>query len=283
MTQWYSSKSIAAFVFLCIVLGSCRLADIYRDVPSTEDNQKIEELISKVEEAYGGWENWNALTSVRVKGSDEWPTWHWRLLVNPWKERKVNFQIDWQPLKDNVRIELLSGKQSGATYGVQQWVTYEMVDDRAVFTKNRSIEFHLPTQVYFYEFPFRIREANVYAYGGTTEIDGKHYDRMKMSWNTLDPQQELDQYLLYINQETSQVEYLQFTVRDQGKFPTATAHYSDFKKVGDFTLPYKVTVYFQNEPPGESIGHILTVTSYDFNLDVPESYFLPDATLSEAK
>ncbi len=264
-------------------LGSCKLADIYSDVPSSKDDQKIEELITSIEETYGGWENWNALTSVRVKGSDEWPTWHWRLLVNPWKERKVDFQLDWQPLKDNVRIELLSGKQSGEIHGVQQWVTYEIADDSAIFKKNRAIEFHLPTQVYFYEFPFRIREANAFAYGGTTEIEGKIYDRMMMSWNTLDPQRELDQYLLFINQETSQVEYLQFTVRDQGKFPTATAHYTDFRKVGDFTLPHTVTLFFQNEPPGKSIGHILSVESYEFNLGVPESYFLPDATLSEAK
>ncbi len=274
---------IGLVFFLCLLLGSCKLADIYGDMPSTKDDQKIEDLIAKVEEAYGGWENWNALTSVRVNGSDEWPTWHWRLLVNPWKERKVDFQLDWQPLQDNVRIELLSGKQSGDIYGVQQWVTYEMVDGSPVFKKNRAIEFHLPTQVYFYEFPFRIREASTYAYGGTTKIEGKNYDRMMMSWNTLDPQRELDQYLLFINQETSRVEYLQFTVRDQGKFPTATAHYTDFRKVGDFTLPHKVTLFFQNEPPGKSIGHILTVESYDFNLNVPENYFLPDASLSEAK
>lgn len=279
----FLSGSITFGLLVCMLFGGCKLADIYSDVPSTEDDQKIADLIAKVEETYGGWENWSALTSVRVKGSDEWPTWHWRLLVNPWKDRKVDFQLDWQPLRDNVRIELLSGKQSGEIYGVQQWVTYEMVDTSVVFKKNRAIEFHLPTQVYFYEFPFRIRDAGVYAYGGSTKIEGRNYDRLMMSWNTLDPQRELDQYLLYINRETHRIDYLQFTVRDQGKFPTATAHYTDFRKVGNFTLPFKVTIYFQNEPPGKSIGHILTVESYDFNLDVPANYFLPDASRSEAK
>ncbi|MEX0359584.1 MAG: hypothetical protein AB3N10_01220, partial [Allomuricauda sp.] len=132
---------------------------------------------------------------------------------------------------------------------------------------------------YLLEFPFRINEATMLKYGGTAQVNGIDYDIVLMSWTTFEPQKEYDQYIIYINPKTHFIDYLEFTVREQGKFTFATVSFQDFKRVQAFIFPHKVTAYFQNRVPGKTIGHQMTVDTLFLNKQFPASYFIPDDTI----
>ena len=266
-------------IILIVFLFSCKLSNIYTESQNNNNNNKdVNTLIQRITNTYGGLQNWKDVKTVSVILTDNWPSFHWRLLANPWREETTSFKFDWKPNSNNSRIEILTGKNKSKKYGIQNWSTYSVKDSVIVLKKHKKIKFHLPTMEYFFEFPFRIQEANKLKYGGSKEVNGILYKTILMSWNTFEPQKKVDQYLIYINPKTFLIDYLEFTVRDQGKFTYATVHFEDFKKVKAFTFPHKITAYFQNKVPGKTIGHQITVDTLLLNKQFPNNYFIPDSS-----
>lgn len=266
---------------LLVSTTSCKLSNIYTDLQESNNPADVTTIIQKTTNAYGGQQNWENVQSASAVLNDYWPTFLWRLLANPWKERTTKLKFDWLPNSNNSRIEILT--RENQEFGIQNWATYLVKDSSVVFKKHKEIKFHLPTMEYFFEFPFRIREATKLKYGGLKEVKGISYKTILMSWTTFEPQKETDQYLIYINPVTLLVDYLEFTVRDQGKFAYATVHFEDFKKVEQFTFPFKITAYFQNSVPGNTIGHQMTIDTMILNKEFPINYFVPDASVVKNK
>lgn len=274
--------NITILVFF-LGLSSCKLSNIYTDTREGENSVDVNTIILKTTNAYGGQQHWENVQTVGAVLNDDWPTFHWRLLANPWKGKTTKLSFDWLPNSNNARIKILTGKDKGKEYGIQNWATYKVKDSSVVFKESKSIRFHLPTMEYFFEFPFRIEEATKLKYGGIKDINRISYKTILMSWNTFEPQKKVDQYLIYINPETSLIDYLEFTVRDQGKFTYATVHFEDFKKVEMFTFPHKITAYFQNRIPGKTIGHQMTIDTLIINKEFPVDYFVSDTSIVKNK
>lgn len=270
-------------IILLVLTSSCKLSNIYSESQKTTPYRDVTKQIQKTIHVYGGQKKWENVKNANAILTDNWPTFHWRLLANPWKGKTIQFNFDWQPNSNNARIEILNGKNKGDKYGIQNWATYTIKDSTIVFKNNKKNKFHLPTMAYFLEFPFRIQEANKLQYGGSKVINGIRYEIILMSWNTFEPQKQLDQYLIYINPKTFLIDYLEFTVRDQAKFTYATIHFENFKKVETFTFPHKITAYFQNKVPGKKIGHQMQIDTLILNKKLPSNYFIPDAAVIKTK
>jgi hypothetical protein len=250
------------------------------DDPQIEDAQSI---LSKIHQAHGQPSHWRAQMSATAYFSDTWPNWLFRVGNNPWKETSTNLKLDWQTSRDNSRILVLSGKQKGRVFGIQNWETYEIKDEKVRFRKNRSMYFFLPTFEYFFEFPFRINEATASKYGGKKTIDSIDYHCLFLSWNSLEPQKEIDQYIVYVHPKSFLIDYIDFTVRDKSQLIYATVHYEDHRKIDGFILPHRATAYFQSQAPGKSVLHEMVIDSFKVRSGLPSEYFIPNPEKSSSK
>lgn len=279
-------KQITYSLFLiCLLLQSCKMSDVRTNyiLSSYKDENRLISLLQKVESAYGGYENWKKIKAVTAVGYDEWPTFHWRVIASPWKDKKTNFTFTWIPNTDNSRITLLSGKQKGDRYGIQNWATYQQKDTTITFRKNKDIWFHLPTIEYFLEFPFRIREAEVIRYAGRKKVNEREYDLLFFTWKSEEPNKQMDQYLVYINPENYQIEYLELTVRDQAKWAFATVRYKNFKQEDQFMFPMNMEFYFQNKLPGKTLGHRISINKISIHQDYDQRKLVPNPGVVKTK
>ncbi|MFK7925607.1 MAG: hypothetical protein AB8H47_26885, partial [Bacteroidia bacterium] len=102
---------------------------------------------------------------------------------------------------------------------------------------------------YWFQFPFRIGEAEIIAFSGTREVDGKQYETVFASWGSEDANRDFDQFILYLDPETKLCEYLYFTVREAMQPIHLNARFSDFRLVGVMKLPFLQEVRYG--APGE--------------------------------
>jgi hypothetical protein len=106
----------------------------------------------------------------------------------------------------------------------------------------------LPAIQYLFELPIRIKEAPILKYAGTKEMEGITYDLVFATWDSLEPNKEFDQYLLYISQKTGFLTFASYTVRDaylpSPKNVYGSIRYEDMQENSD-GIKYPTTIYIQ--------------------------------------
>ncbi len=246
-----------------------------------------------------GVKAWNGRTTLTVMGLDRWsepgPWW-------PHQNQRGRFV---QLLGTfTSRVELLDGPASGEVWGIQSWRPYKMssTESEPEFLENNlPIEFYLPTLQYFNELPFRLGSAPIVASAGRATLHGKPYERVFVTWNSPEPTDEVDQYVLWIDPEDGLIVKAHYTLRDSAKMPmipeeqrpvmragaAGTVHFSDFRTVSGIRFPFRhaVTLFGPNEAPpnpGDQPGwlHLFEVESLEFDTEQAE-FLLLDPTLPQ--
>lgn len=277
---------------------SCSLADIRPDSIKTEITgdqfKKGREILDRSLAAHGGAERWQQAGPVAVKFTDEWPGFLNRTLFMPWPENPMDATIYLLPHKDDARIVYRKGKDMGHFMGIQHWIPYTgkaspeapvadiAAADVELHPADEDIKFWVPTLNYFLQLPYRIGEADVVAYAGERKLDGRVFQLVFVSWVRAEPQEMVDQYLLWIEKKTGYIEYATYTVRDMGGFVTGTMHYSDFEEQDGLVIARKQAVVDSPEQPGEPL-HRLSIEEIEFNADLPETLFYPRPDRQDSK
>ncbi|MBR32867.1 MAG: hypothetical protein CMN77_16310 [Spirochaetaceae bacterium] len=277
-------SAFAAVAAMMLSTAYCSLADIRPDsikTGITEDQfTRGREILNRAVEAHGGLDRWNKAGPVVVEFSDEWPGFLNRALFMPWPENPVDAALYLLPGQDNSRIVIRKGESRGEFMGLQNWVPYSgesedgLTADVELEPDNDDIKFWVPTLNYFLQLPFRIGEADVVAYAGERELDGRVFQLVFVSWNRAEPQDMVDQYLLWIEKKTGYIEFATYTVRDMGGFVTGTMHYSDFESQDGLVIARSQAVVDSPEEPGEPL-HRLSIQKIHFNADVSDQVFIP--------
>ncbi|MCB1170694.1 MAG: hypothetical protein KDK25_10185 [Leptospiraceae bacterium] len=289
---------VTSILGLALIAFSCSLADIRPDSIKTEITgdqfKKGREILDRSLAAHGGAERWQKAGPVVVKFTDEWPGFLNRTLFMPWPENPMEATMYVLPHRDDARIVYRKGEESGHFMGIQHWIPYtgEAVSQAPVSDiasaavdlqpEDDDIKFWVPTLNYFLQLPYRIGEADVVAYAGERKLDGRAFQLVFVSWVRAEPQEMVDQYLLWIEKKTGYIEYATYTVRDMGGFVTGTMHYSDFQEQNGLVIARKQAVIDSPEEPGEPL-HQLTIEEMQFNAEVPDSLFYPRPQEKKAK
>ena len=276
--------SITLFAMLGFLVSACSLADIRPDSIKTgispEQFKKGKEILARAVEAHGGVERWEQSGPVIVDFTDEWPGFFNRTLFMPWPENPQKARMFLIPGKDDSRIVMKDGESDGQFLGIQNWVPYSGKSEDGLTSavelepENDDTKFWVPTLNYFLQLPYRIGEADVVAYAGERELDGRKFQLVFLSWNRAEPQDMVDQYLLWIEKKTGLIEYATYTVRDMGGFVTGTMHYSDFENQDGLVIARKQQVVDSPDEHGEPL-HKLEIQSIQLRADVPEEVFFP--------
>lgn len=171
------------------------------------------------------------------------------------------------------KVKWLETDKKNTGYGIQSWQLYEYgTSEVPKQTENEKLEFIIPTMQYFMELPYRLSNAPIISYMGTSSSDSAEYEIVFVTWDSPTPN-EYDQYTLYINKETGLIDRTTYTIRDNFMWTPknfyGTATYSDYREVQGVLFPFKIDIY-----PFDKVGkkkvHSFTVKSIslnDFNIE----------------
>ena len=203
--------------------------------------KKGKELLLETAEAHGLQRAKN-YTTAEFTFKDEWNGLMGKVM-NPWPENSVPIRMQTLLRTFTSRVEFLDGEKQGEVWGIQAWSPYKRQsrDAEVIFQKDGTIEFMLPTAQYFSELPFRIQEAEIIAYLGHRTLNGREYDLIFLTWGTPEANTKYDQYLVWIDRETSLIQKMTYTVRDKLRFMEATIHFFDYRDIQGVMIPFDQT------------------------------------------
>ena len=233
--------AVAAVALLC----GCVKADIrprqLRQAAYDEDSiRRGRELLAAAAERHG-LESWRAYTTMESLASDEWPGW--RRLLGHWPGERQRFRSRALLGTSTSRVELLDGKKEGEVWGIQARAAYKLRPGAEIsFMEDEAIESWLPALQYFNELPFRLISAEHVAALGARSLEGREYELVFVTWGSVEPNLEHDQFIVWIDDESGLVAKVHHTVRDAFRLATATMHFSDYCKVQGVLVPFRQTV-----------------------------------------
>jgi len=217
-------------------------ADLRNETANNNPNEKrAKALLQEMGKAHG-IANWKNINTYSAEFED---VFFGTLGANShgYAEDSVQFLLKYIPKTYDGKLTFLSGDKKGLSWGIQSWKSYFSTEGNGYkFKEDADIIFWLPTYQYFIEFPLRIQNANSFAYAGEAEIDGKTCEGIIASWNTIEPQREIDQYLIWLDKKTKRIVKLEYTVREMYNFLKGAAYFQDYKNYDGIILPSSMPV-----------------------------------------
>jgi len=241
-------KSIS--LFLCILsillLSGCvnvfKLADLKPDGYNFPNNKEKAQQLMKDMGAAHRIHMWDSLETYAVTFEDEFYGFFGKL-SNPFKEQKIELYLNYIPHTSDGQLKILTGKEQGAVWGVQSLETYTKNETGQIIKeKNKNLNFWIPVFQYFIEFPSRIQDASSVDYIGSKVINGIQTEGIIASWNSIDKQKDIDQYLIWIDANTKRIIKIEYTVRESARFVTGEASFLNYKEYNGMILPSELPV-----------------------------------------
>ncbi len=260
-----------------LTFGGC-LSDLRTEIVEKEDMevQQVEKgrrLLQEMAAAHG-WDAYRSFESARVVFRDEWGGGVKQMAAMPWKKNAELMELSYLIGTADSRLTFLEGKQEGEVWGIQHWATYtEEAGGTAQFKQQKKLKFWLPTIQYFMEMPFAIQSAALVQYAGETSVNDTTYDLVFCSWGQTAPQKKIDQYLLWINQETKLLDYAQYSIRDLAGFLKGAMHFEDYRTIGGVQVSFKQTA--SSMPGDKKYLHRYLLDSCTFNDITNQAIFYP--------
>ena len=182
---------------------------------------------------------------------------------HPFTEQKMKFALRYASNTTNGQLEILSGKEKGTIWGIQSGKTYEVINNTATSKANAEMEFWIPTYQYFIEFPSRIQEATAIDYIGEKTISGIKTEGVIASWDTIAPQRDIDQYVIWIDKDSKRIVKLEYTVRDAYGFVSGAASFNEYKSYNGFLLPSSMPV--ESNLVKDGLLHQMKISDFKVN------------------
>ena len=206
------------------------------------------ETLTKVFEAHGGYEQWSKMKSLRYSKGEE--------------STVTNLQ--------NRKIRVESVEKTIGFDGNEVWITPDSVDaSRARFYHNLYF--------YFYSMPFVVGDPGaIYEDVDEMNINGKSYQGIKVSYNEGVGDASDDNYIIWADPETSQMEWLMYTVTYRSGEPSDNYRlisYENWETFNGLRLPTKIQWYHFD---GDSVGGVRGEPVIFENIKMEEK-FPPDS------
>lgn len=214
----------------CITVLSCKEVpkEIKSEVIASEavdkiDDSKYPEAMRKVFEAHGGLTNWKSKRMLSFE------------IAKPNKTEKHTIDL----YSRNEKIEM-SGITMGSN-GTDIWLH----DENEAY-KGDAVFYH-NLMFYFYAMPFVLSDDGInYSDADSLEFEGTSYLGIRISYNDGVGLSSKDEYFIYYNPKTFQMEWLGYTVTFKSGKKSDNINwirYNDLINVDGFMLPNSLTWY----------------------------------------
>ncbi len=230
-------------------------------VPVNDPN-KVKELLAAMAEAHQT-HLWNDLNSYEAAFSEEFYGFIGKI-GNPFSEDHTLLSLKYLPATYTGQLKITNGDEQVPIWGINNGQTYTLEGGELAIEDDLTILFWLPTYQYFIEFPWRIQEATSFQYMGNHEINGQDCEGVLASWNTVEPQRNIDQYIIWISKESKRIVKIEYTIRDMYPFLTGAASFEDYKTFDGILLPTEFPVESNLVPNG--LLHTMKILDFRSNV-----------------
>ncbi len=217
------------------ILTNIPMADIRNDYLKVgikeADKEKGKALITQLENACGGYDNWNSFNTAEFTQKADWYDNETNWTTNP-QTFKSTFSVG----GTNGTLTLLNGPKEGTTWTIKDGMTYSQ--DGKMDKENHKMIWHKQDyKSYWFQFPFKTREAEIISYAGQRVIEGVNYNIVYATWHSEGPNSKYDQFMLYLHPETHQLDWLEFTIRDIFPMATGVSQFTNYQENNGIRLP----------------------------------------------
>jgi len=253
-------------------MADVRTIMVKKDGISVENEKKGEAILEKTWEKHG-FDKLKDHENYSFKGKDVWKGMMGKMgKLWPDAESEMNFKYEVGSF--NGQVSFVDGKRKGEKAGLQSWNYYEIngSGDTSQVDMNERIRFGLSAFQYFFEILDRMKNAPIITYGGEKSVREKVYDVVFVTWESVTPHDEHDQYQLLVNQETGMLDFVIYTLRENylkmpgSKMFHGSMEFGNYKVVDDIMIPHKQTVYL-NDPKKKMKKHIHQLEVSEFKFD----------------
>ena len=272
----YTVLALVGIISVTGCIGFNKVADLRTErAMQNQGADKAKALLKEMALAHGS-RAWQSIETYSIDFEDEFYGFIGKN-GHPFKDNKLSAKLDYIPYSFDGQLTFKEGKLKDQTWGIQSGKTYTQSPAQALdWDTDKDIKFWLPTYQYFTEFPLRIQNADALAYAGEHTIDGVLCQGILASWQTTDPQKDIDQYLIWISKADKRIVKLAYTVREQYKFLTGAAYYKDYKNYDGIWLPSRMPV--ESNLVKKGLLHEMRILDFKTNV-VPVAQLRPDTEL----
>lgn len=221
------------------------------EAPLSAEEQKGIEVLEQCIAAHGSMYKWKSFEGLEYNLNDN---------------GKMVYQLT--HLKDR-RAYLKSKKYEVGFDGKVAWA---VPDAREVSGKSAAFYYNL--DFYFIGIPFLLKDPGVNViYGGRTEVKGKFYETLKITFGKEVGFTPEDVYYLYINSDNNLLEILTYSISyfDKESAPIKSAKvYSDYKNIQGLMMPHQMENFeWKDGQMGKSKNHLRVFSDIKFLDKVP--------------
>ena len=257
-------------LLILLVAQGCKIADLRTAAIDTNTLNREEKAVQLLEKVIA-INDLQKLADAETYSLEAMDNWKGLLAVmNPLPKDNTVMALRFRPNSFDGQLEYLDGDNK-TVHGVQSFRYYKIKDDGTLKLRNKkSIVFALPAIQYFFELPLRLHSAPFLKYAGTAKVEGKKYDLVFATWQELEPHKEHDQYLLYINKETGQLDFANYTVRGlylpAPKSLYGSIRFSNRKTTRDgITYPGTMTIQLNRLKKEKRFAHRISTDKLQLN------------------
>lgn len=220
-------------------------ADFHPDQFTQEEIEQGKSLISAMQDACGGMNTWKSYDQAMFTQVADW---YGRKPISGWDTLPQLFEMTSILGSNDATMILKNGPTAGSGVKWQDGQFY-LVNSSGQEVKSEPNHFleKLIYKTYWFQFPFRISEAEFIGHAGQKEVDGINYDLVYATWGSEAVNETYDQFILYLHPETHLLHHLHFTVRERLSAARLSARFEDYREVDGFRLPF--SMYVTNDAP----------------------------------
>lgn len=212
---------------LSIVLLGCNTSEKKEEKQLEKTTKNYPDALGKIFEKHGGIEAWNKekTLSYKLKEEEHITDLHSRKIIVKAENYALGFD------------------------GEEIWLKQQ---DSTAFTRNPAFYYNL--FFYFYAMPFVLADDGIiYEEVEPLVYEDVSYPGIKISYKANVGTSPDDNYFIYYNPETYQMEWLGYTVTFKSKKPSDKVkmiRYNDWEDVNGFLLPKSITWYKEDKESG---------------------------------
>ena len=280
-----SNKKLLLLLSIGIILSSCmanlRPSIVKKNPNSVKLEEKGKEILAKTYLAHGVAQL-EKHEVYQFTATDDWKGMM-AGMGKLWPQKNSKMTFKYVPNTFDSQVTFEDGKTTNQTAGIQSWEYYEKDSIGNVnfdVKSNKRYVFGMSAFQYFTELVGRLSNAEIIRYGGEKTFNGTNYELIYVTWKSEKANKDVDQYLLYVNKETSMLEYASYTLRDNYlKMPGSRSLYgsigfSDFNSIDGFMVPFTQSIFIMApKKKNKKYLHQLVIESFSFDeFDKSELY-----------
>ena len=272
--QWSIALFLSALLFQSC-LHDVRPRILKREGITAANTIKGKQILDQVWKKQGG----DKLAQHQVYSFRGFDTWQGPLakIGRFWPDLATTLDFRFQVDTLDGQLTFVDGERQGTIIGLHNANYYEIKNGETEFLdryakSNVRAAFGLFGVQYFSELLGRLRQAPIISYAGKQAFNDKQYDLVFCTWGKPEPHIGNDQYLLWINQETGLLDYVEYSVREPHVKPPGykmiggALEYADYREIDGVLIPHDQIVYSIKKKANQNkFLHRWTISDFQFD------------------